>query len=358
MFNILFISNGHGEDQIALAIINALKSLDQQNIKFYVLPQVGEGKIFREEKIEIIGPQKKMPSGGFVKSLHSFWKDLNSGLFFLHIKQIQQAKKFKYDLIVSVGDFFPFIVSALFLSSKKRVLISTAKSDLFESHFWLECFFIKKFQGRVLVRDKITELNLKKFKVDAKFLGNVMMDFDGINFRNQVSKIRLIGVLPGSRDEAYANFKYIKNIISKLAVAEVMVAVSSELNPQFFNGEGVGFKILRVSFKELLLKADLVIGMAGTANEQVIGCGIPLITFPGKGPQSTFKRLKDQYYLLGRLPYFIASDKPKDIYKNILKALSDKEWQRRVLQEGPVVMGKPGASINIAEYLQGCLKTG
>ncbi len=82
MSKILFISNGHGEDWISSKIIQSLL-IKNTNSEVYVLPMVGEGRVFSDfKRITIIGPQKETSSGGFVKSLGSFIRDFFSGVFF------------------------------------------------------------------------------------------------------------------------------------------------------------------------------------------------------------------------------------------------------------------------------------
>ena len=43
--NLLFLSNGHGEDAIACRVLEALYAINQ-DISYEVLPIVGEGKVF------------------------------------------------------------------------------------------------------------------------------------------------------------------------------------------------------------------------------------------------------------------------------------------------------------------------
>ena len=73
---ILFITNGHGEDIIAARIIKELAGHD-----ISVCPVVGAGQVFDGLPVTVLGPRKKMPSGGFVyQSLSNIIKDVFSGL--------------------------------------------------------------------------------------------------------------------------------------------------------------------------------------------------------------------------------------------------------------------------------------
>ena len=62
---LLCLSNGHGEDIIAVRIVQELQQLCP-NLKIAALPIVGEGKAYTQLGIPLIGSVKAMPSGGFV----------------------------------------------------------------------------------------------------------------------------------------------------------------------------------------------------------------------------------------------------------------------------------------------------
>jgi len=77
---LLCLSNGHGEDAIAIRI---LEQLQQQSpaLKLAALPIVGEGLAYQSLNIPIVGAIEQMPSGGFIymmmgmsDSLRSSWQ--------------------------------------------------------------------------------------------------------------------------------------------------------------------------------------------------------------------------------------------------------------------------------------------
>jgi len=132
MSKILFISNGHGEDLISLRIMSALQKINNDN-NLYVLPMVGEGQVFSDHNdIEIIGPQKETSSGGFIKSIGPLIKDLYSGILLLHFKQIMNASKNKYDLVVCVGDFC-HLYFHIYLLSLQRLFLYLLLNQIFLS---------------------------------------------------------------------------------------------------------------------------------------------------------------------------------------------------------------------------------
>ncbi|MDD5456136.1 MAG: hypothetical protein PHV30_03795 [Candidatus Margulisbacteria bacterium] len=354
---VLFLSNGHGEDLIACAVIKELQK--KGNVDIYALPLVGRGLAYSALKgIKIIGPQKEMLSGGFIKSVSVFFKDIVNGLLFLHYKQVKNARKIKYDLVVSVGDFFPFILSALFIKSDNKILIATAKSDLFEPHFAIEKWFFRKYKVRVFARDQVTADNLLAEGVLAEYAGNVMMDLIDISKRQVDDSETVVGILPGSRFEAYRNYETVKQVITHFPKEWTFhVAVSSHLQPERFNNSGVRQKIIFTDFSDIINKASCVIGLAGTANEQCIGCGIPVFCFPAKGPQTTRERFIQQRKLLKGLIEFVDSRDSGIIAKQILKKMKDFKFLQKVQKEGPLVMGKHGAAGRITREIECILES-
>ena len=53
------------------------------------------------------------------------------------------------------------------------------------------------------------------------------------------------------------------------------------------------------AFADILQQSSLVIGMAGTAVEQAVGLGKPVIALPGNGPAFTYRFAEAQNRLLG-----------------------------------------------------------
>lgn len=347
---ILFISNGHGEDGISTKLVETFGT-DSSEYEIHILPMVGKSTVFnRLRNVNIIGPRKEMMSGGFIKSFKNIINDIKNGLIGMHFRQMKNAKRYSYDLVVVVGDFFPFIMSVLFLKYKKIVLISTAKSDRFESHFWFEKLFIRKQNALVFARDPETAEALLRSGVNAFYRGNVMMDEVRCFPKKKVNmsdNIR-IGVLPGSRVEAYANFKLIKQVIRYLPKSwTIQVAVSSLLNRDKFQIDDLEQTTEFAEFAELLELSDAVIGLAGTANEQCIGCGVPLFSFPATGMQTTRKRFIQQKKLLNNLVEYVDTRDSAIIAKRIIECLSSEKFVNNVRANGPKAMGTAGGAAAI-----------
>jgi uncharacterized protein (TIGR03492 family) len=65
---LLVLSNGHGEDLIALRVLEALAER-RPDLEVLVLPLVGEGRVFAAAEaagvLQRCGPRQALPSGGF-----------------------------------------------------------------------------------------------------------------------------------------------------------------------------------------------------------------------------------------------------------------------------------------------------
>ncbi|WLT38450.1 hypothetical protein NON20_00565 [Synechocystis sp. B12] len=93
---ILLLSNGHGEDAIAVSIGQAwseLAGMEPGEI-LVGLPLVGEGNSYRRLNILLIGPVKTMPSGGFNNmDARELWRDVQGGLWGLTKAQLGGLQK-------------------------------------------------------------------------------------------------------------------------------------------------------------------------------------------------------------------------------------------------------------------------
>jgi len=95
---LLCLSNGHGEDAIALRILQALQqspspegtaSKVSEPLRLAALPIVGKGQAYSRHGIPLIGEAKPMPSGGFLYM--DGWqlaRDLQGGLLGLTRAQL------------------------------------------------------------------------------------------------------------------------------------------------------------------------------------------------------------------------------------------------------------------------------
>ncbi|MEO1186134.1 MAG: lipid-A-disaccharide synthase-related protein, partial [Cyanobacteria bacterium J06636_27] len=254
---LLVLSNGHGEDVIAVRI---LKELQQQNSapEIFALPLVGEGRAYKNLDIPVIGSVRSMPSGGFIyQDAKQLAGDVRSGLLKLTLNQfkairrwVKIQKKSGYSpKILAVGDIVPLLFA--WLSGSEYAFVGTAKSEYYlrDEAGWLKRNTqAAKWEGwsgsvylpwerwlmsrnrckAVFPRDSLTTEILNQWKIPAFDLGNPMMDglnpsFPLQNFyttdtrEQEIERPLTITLLPGSRTpEAYKNWEKITIAVSKL----------------------------------------------------------------------------------------------------------------------------------------------
>ncbi|MBO8207172.1 hypothetical protein HA149_08890 [Prochlorococcus marinus XMU1406] len=400
--SLLFICNGHGEDVIASEIIKRLlKKIKNKNIE--VLPLVGNGDVFdsiKSKKVSKIGYLKELPSGGFSnQSLKGFLLDLFAGFLIDILKNflIVKQKAKQNCKIIAVGDFLPLLYA--WSSGCEFSFIGTPKSDHTWSskpgwalsdfyHKWKcsewdpwEMFLMTSPRCKNLImRDKITANNLNRKNINAKYLGNPMMDF--VNAKNEkisniISFTRII-LLVGSRyPEALKNldnfldclqdFHFSKNLVVllPLSINANMVKVESYLIKYgFLKQSKVQFSIDEDSvwrkkdqyvvigkgkFNLWASMAEVGLSNAGTATEQIAGLGIPSLSFPGSGPQFTQSFAKRQSRLLGG-SVFVCNSK-KILLERLSLLLKEKILRFEQAKIGKKRMGKSGASKKIVDSI-------
>ena len=118
----------------------------------------------------------------------------------------------------------------------------------------------------------------------------------------------------------------------------------------------ISISILQNAFGDVINNADIVIGLAGTANEQAAGLGKPIISFQGTGPQTSKKRIIGQEKLLGNCLKFV-SDYPEGVVREILKLLKDDQLRKQRGDIGKKRMGLPGGAKRIAGFISKDLNT-
>ena len=400
--SLLFICNGHGEDVITSEIIKRLlKKIKNKNIE--VLPLVGNGDVFnfiKSKNFHKIGYSKELPSGGFSnQSLKGFLLDLFAGFLIDNLRNFLLVKqKSKNNCkIIAVGDFLPLLYA--WSSECEFSFIGTPKSDHTWSNGpgWDLSDFYHKLKGsewdpwemflmtsprckNLIMRDQLTANNLNKKNIDAKYLGNPMMDFVNVTndkISNIISFKRII-LLAGSRyPEALKNLDnflnclqdfYLSNdlvILLPLSINANVIQIQSYLNKYGFKKQSkVKFLIEEDSvwkkkdqyvvigkgkFNLWANMAEVGLSNAGTATEQIAGLGIPSLSLPGSGPQFTKSFAKRQSRLLGG-SVLVCKNK-KILLKRLSLLLKEKVNRLEQAKIGKKRMGKSGASKKIADSI-------
>ncbi|MGL5794650.1 MAG: lipid-A-disaccharide synthase-related protein, partial [Waterburya sp.] len=344
---LLVLSNGHGEDTIAVRIIEQLQNITKQ-LELAALPIVGQGYAYNKLNIPIAGRVQQMPSGGFIYQGGSpLWQDVRGGLIQLTLEQLQLVRRWgsQGGSILAVGD----IVTLLYAwwSRANYAFVGTAKSEYYlrDDTGWLaKTSWIEKNLGSVYLpwerwlmsrpackavfpRDSLTTKILQQWSIPAYDLGNPMMD--GITTETIIKNLDKLNILllPGSRmPEALRNWQQILISIGEIISTwqqkqlEFLAALAPALDLKPFITDALTKKwqinqetpqsitlvqnntkliLSQQSYQNFLNQADIAIAMAGTATEQFVGLGKPAIIIPGDGPQFTYAFAEAQSRLLG-----------------------------------------------------------
>ncbi|MEL7354405.1 MAG: lipid-A-disaccharide synthase-related protein [Cyanobacteria bacterium J06560_5] len=408
---LLCISNGHGEDVIALRILTALRQLNV-NVELFALPISGTGSPYRNADIEIIGPTQAMPSGGFInRDAKQVVRDVQGGLLSLTRSQQSAIKAWRTQnpknvAILAVGDIVPQIFAHL--SGLPYAFVGTAKSE-----YWLRDDDGKRpaktlwerlegWSGSVylpwerwlmarpncratFVRDELTAKTLRRTGIDAFYEGNPMMDglapegkLDGLlahirESDQEKGELLKIVILPGSRPpEAYENWANILAALPGLIAAfpdrhiVLLGAIAPNLSPDklpatantwqhqskpysTFTHQNVTLLLISDAYNDCLHQADIAIATAGTATEQFVGIGKPVITLPGDGPQFTKAFATVQSKMLGASVRMV--ERSEEVGCAIAQVINDSNYLQTVQANGKQRMGEPGAAKRIATEL-------
>ncbi|HEY9881245.1 MAG TPA: lipid-A-disaccharide synthase-related protein [Leptolyngbyaceae cyanobacterium] len=403
---ILCISNGHGEDGIAVRVLKALHRLPDAP-ETVAMPIVGEGEAFQKAGIAITGPTQTLPSGGFIyMDSRQLAQDVRSGLVQLTLGQLRAAKAWAQEggVIFAVGDVVPLAIAAL--SGAPYAFLGTAKSEYwlrneagplpnrpwFEGWSgsvylpWERWLMSRQRCQRVFVRDLITAEKLQQFGVPAVYAGNPMMDALIPDSTKRVkltqnlpvsTPVLTLVLLPGSRSpEAERNWVQILQAVDSVAVSyprkslQFFAAIApalaldplhralteagwnsqSAIYPTYYK-ENACLRIAQDAFAECLDLAEGAIATAGTATEQIVGLGKPAFIFPGQGPQFTRTFAQVQARLLGTS--VLLTETPDAVGQSVKALFEDPARLQAIRLNGQHRMGAAGACDAIASQLKG-----
>ncbi len=381
---VLFLSNGHGEDLNASLILGALRSL-HPSLQIGAMPLVGMGNAYRRLQVEIIGPTQNLPSGGIIYLNPWNWvKDITSGLIGLTLQQIKAVlqEKNNCDLLIAVGDIVPIAIA--YLTGRPFVAFIVSTSSYYEGKLrlpWITEFCLRSPRcQRVFTRDGFTAEDLQQRGIKkAIFAGYPIMDvLQSSHYDLELEpNLPMIALLPGSRlPEAIHNLQLQLQACEAIALKRpvqfraALVPSITEEDLQalaqkigwHYHGSG---KLVNPdqnlcvncywdAFADILQQCDLAIGMAGTAVEQAVGLGKPVVQIPGAGPQFTYAFAEAQMRLLGSSVKTIGKSPNDDslfenVAKNIDKILDDSDYLDTCLQNGKQRVGDAGGSVGIAQ---------
>ncbi|MCR4401216.1 MAG: lipid-A-disaccharide synthase-related protein [Firmicutes bacterium] len=401
MTTVLVLSNGHGEDVIGAMIAREVRAL-RPSLDVVGFPLVGLGKPYRDAHIRIAGIQRAMPSGGFAKhGVRLLLRDIRAGLIGHTANQIRHLRACARgaSLAVCVGDAYPLLLAGLFVR-RPILCLSTAKSEYIHGHYAVETWLMRRLAGMVLARDARTAKALAAVGVRADYAGNVMMDgfsITGENFGLTLEK-KVVGILPGSRQEAYRNMVEILGVVRRLAeatgngldfVAGLAPSLDCTLLGQAVRAAGWRFVpggskdgeagdveagivgrlfpvesdepcviLTQGRFGDVLNVSNIIIGLSGTGNEQAAGLGRPVVAFPTDGPQFNERFARAQKRLLGDALVLVEEGGPEAVAREVLSILGDSARVSRMRRAGYERMGEQGAATRTAKIIVHYLDTG
>jgi uncharacterized protein (TIGR03492 family) len=395
---LLVLSNGHGEDLIAIRIIERLLQ-DIPELEITALPIVGQGHAYRHLNIPLAGRVQQMPSGGFIyQGGNPLWQDLRGGLIPLTLEQISLARNWGQTggKILAVGDIVPLLYA--WWSKADYAFVGTAKSEYYlrDEFGWLpqtswlerksasvylpwERWLMSRDRAQaVFPRDSLTTEILQQRGILAYDLGNPMMDDLTTKSKPRKTDELAVLLLPGSRmPEAIRNWQQILmgvwSVIKTLSQVQLnfKAAIAPALDLKSFTISAVtqGWQVTSRGEETVVLtqnkstltltqehnreffhQADVAIAMAGTATEQFVGLGKPVVIFPGEGPQFTYKFAEAQARLLGCAILLV--ENPGHVGKAIARVIDDEPLLKQIIFNGKRRMGEAGAATRIAACLQ------
>ncbi len=390
MKRIICLSNGHGEDLSASQVLKALRMISP-HLEISAMPLVGVGNAYRNLDIPIIGPTQSMPSGGFFYMDSSqLLTDVRSGLIGLTIGQIKTilTDRQQYDLVFAVGDIVPQLFA--YITGLPYAYFMVASSAYYEDRIDINLLMKSARCREIFTRDAYSAEYFRKRKITkAAFLGNPFMDVlqpTGQDLFLQ-SGVSTIALLPGSRlPEASQNFDLLlklciettrsiapQPIQFRVALVPSMMPLLPEIAVKYgwqYWGNGklqhldTGTVVICFdrAFGDILQSCDLVVGMAGTAVEQAVGLGKPIIQVVGEGPQFTYRFAEAQMRLLGESVKTVGKTPAtpvilKEAAQTIKNTLANTTYLEQCWRKGPERTGAAGGSLAIAHRLLAILET-
>jgi uncharacterized protein (TIGR03492 family) len=384
---VLFISNGHGEDLNACEVIKALRQ-KYPEVETIALPIVGEGNYYRRAGVAIATQTKILPSGGFAyMSVQKQIEDFQSGLINLTWQQIKAARECSKtcDFVFATGDVVPALFA--YLTGLPYAMFLVATSGFYENRYvpnWPQALMMRSPRCRqIFAKDAYSaELIRQRGYANTSCLGYPIMDVlepTGKDLYLQPDA-PMIALLAGSRlPEAAENLalqlRLCVAITKELAPHPVQfrAAIVPSMTPllpeiaaqsgwQYTDGklyqETSELQVLCFSdaFADILQQCDLVIGMAGTAVEQAVGLGKPIVQIIGNGPQFSYRFAEAQQRLLGLSAQTIGKEPatPKILQEAaqcVKRTLSDLDYLERCKQNGMERVGAKGASERLADAI-------
>jgi uncharacterized protein (TIGR03492 family) len=392
------VSNGHGEDLNTSLILAELQQ-HWPAVTLAAMPIVGAGNAYRRLLVPIIGPTETLPSGGMVyMNPRVLLNDIGSGLVTLLWRQWRAIQTIapSCDLLLATGDFL--VVNLAHFTGRPYVAFLVSTSSYYEGRLklpWLleRCLRSSHCQ-QIYTRDAFSAADLQgRGFSKALYAGYPIMDTLQPTGRVLTPASPLIALLPGSRlPEALENLALQLKLCEAIAstapqlpgaapvafcaalvpqitpaqLATLAQAQGWELQPGPGSGHtltgqaGLAVYCYTDAFADILNQCDLAIGMAGTAVEQAVGLGKPVIQIAGQGPQFTYRFAEAQMRLLGCSVQTIGKGPATpailtEAAQCVWQTLGDGAYLKACQQNGREHVGAAGGSLGIARQIAGQL---
>jgi tetraacyldisaccharide 4'-kinase len=249
------------------------------------------------------------------------------------------------------------------------VFIATAKSNYNEPHRAIERALLRRLAYVIFTRDEITAQTLRRSGLPARFVGNPLMDtIGGMGTSLKVDPTQsTVVILPGSRADADANLGPLLRVCAQVGargrvrfvcalapavdlsrVKSPISAMGWNIDGDRFRGDGITVTLTR-AFGDAIRAADVVVGLAGTANEQAAGLGKPVVTFVGPGVQVSPQFVALQQRLLGDA--LIVAPSWQDAAEAVVRLLGNPAERTARGTVGRQRMGEPGGVPRIASAI-------
>lgn len=362
--NLLVLSNGAGEDAIAASILEHLPS----RVQVAVFPLIGAGSAYGS-RWRRLGDASAPPSQGLSNQSWRFWlQDLRHGLAGRILNQWRLLRGYPNWSVLAVGDLVPCALAAL-AGLRPIYFVGTAKSVYHHAYSWPERYLLKRWVNRALVRDQPTADFLTRHGMRAAYLGNAMMD-ETVPCGLDMGFHRALALFPGSRAEAPGELPRQLRIWRRLqsdfpCPAAVAVAPGMDLQklvPEGFELRRTGLDrgvvgwlndevaLVQGALGDLLAHSWVALGQAGTAHEQAVGAGVPVVTLhPDPEGQLGWYRGR-QKGLLGESLLVVSEEEEVAARALVRLALDSSERERRAAI-GRERMGEPGGASRMAAWL-------
>ncbi len=397
---LLYISNGHGEDNHSSHIIRTLRAI-RPDLEIAALPIVGEGNAYRNIDIPIVGPTYTLPSGGFTyMNRLRLIDDIRAGLLTMTWKQYKAMKRYvdSVDFVAATGDTIGQAFA--FLSGKPFVSFISPLSAMYEGKLNMDLILWQLLKSdrckAVATRDAYTAEDLRKQGLSKVHFGGIP-SLDRLKPKGKDLQIAegdtMVALLPGSRTaEAVRNFKLEMQLALEAAQLNPALKFRAALVPSVMaeaqkiaqaegwtysqhesadggkpwvrlkGGETADYsqpvEILCYSdaFSDIACRTKLVVGMAGLAVDQAMAIGKPIVQIAGEGPQFTYAFAEAQDRLLGISVKTIGTQAAtpailKEAARCVVETVEDEEYLKACVENGQARFGPFGASARIANLI-------